>query len=166
MENSARIKTALRNAASLTDVIPDIMLPYAARDKHQTRMPLNDATNESLANAFTSCIDELYAKIEFRELVHQAKAYTLQEILEKISYSRSTIFQWLQYKLDNDIKIDWRSLNKKLADSNDPDFQSMAARPEWRREIFAEYFNRGEEFIFENPTNPYLAKRFSISSLT
>jgi hypothetical protein len=37
MENSARIKTALRNAASLTDVIPDIMLPYAARDKHQTR---------------------------------------------------------------------------------------------------------------------------------
>ncbi|MBF4559219.1 hypothetical protein H7698_24365 [Pseudomonas sp. p50] len=159
MESSARIKTALRNAASLTDAIPNIMLPYAARDKSQPRMPLTDAANEMLADAFTSCIDELYAKIEFRDLVHQAKAYTYEEIIEKISYSRETIFQWLQYQFDNDKKIDFRSLHKKLADSNDPAFQSFAARPEWRKEFFNEFFNRGNEFIFENPQNPYRSQK-------
>lgn len=159
LENSARIKTALRNAASKTDAIPDIMLPYAARDKSQPRMPLNDAANESLADAFTSCIDELYAKIKFRELVHQARAYTQQEILDKISYSRSTIFQWLQHRLDNDLPIDWRSLHKKLVDSTDSAFQEIANRPEWRKEIFDEYLNRSEEFIFANPTDPFRTRK-------
>lgn len=159
LENSARIKTALRNAASLTDAIPDIMLPYAARDKIQPRMPLNDAANESLADALTSCIDGLYAKIEFRELVHQAKAYTRQEILDKISYSRSTIFQWLQFRLDNGFPIDWRSLHKKICDSNDSAFKEIAARPDWRKVIFDEYHNRDDEFIFVNPSDPFSTQK-------
>lgn len=158
MESSARIKTGLRNAASLTDAIPDIMLPYASRDVHKPRMPLTDEANDMLADAFTSCVDELYAKIEFREIVNQAKPYTYEEILEQISYSKSTTFEWLQYHFDNNVKLDWRSLYQKLTDSIDPDFRSMATRPEWRKEIFDAYQSRGEKYIFSNPTNPYLGR--------
>lgn len=159
IDNAARLKTALTNAASLTEAIPDLLLPYVTKSARQTRMPLRDDADEMLENALTSHADVLYDKLDFREKVHQAISYTFDEIYAKITYSRTTIFEWLQYLADNDKRIDWRSLLSKLVSSPDITLQKIALLPDWRRVIHSEYLQRGEEFRFESATNPFSGKR-------
>ncbi len=120
-------------------------------------MPLTNEANEMLAGAFTSHIDELYAKLEFRERVHQAEPYTYQEVLDQITYSRSVIFHWLQYHLDNNLKFNLRDLYRRLENSSDPSFRRIAERPNWQDLIMDEYNNRDDEFIFETPINSNLS---------
>lgn len=158
-ENSARIKTALRNAASLTDAIPDIMLPFASRDNTQARLPLDDDADQMLAESFTLYVDHLYAKIEFQDLVNKSTAYSYDEILEKITYNRATIFEWLQEIFENYKKLDWRALHEKLKASSDLELQSIAALPDWRGVIYSEYSSREEKYIYSNPKNPFKAKK-------
>lgn len=158
-ENSARIKTALRNAASLTDAIPDIMLPFATRDHTQARFPLSDDADQMLAESFTSYVDQLYAKIEFQDSVNNSTAYTYNEILGKITYSRATIFEWLQDIFENGKKLDWRSLHSKLKASSDLELQRISKLSEWRRLIFSEYHSREDRYIYSNPKNPFTRKK-------
>lgn len=152
---AARLKTALKSASSMTDAIPDLLLPFAKRASTQSRLPFSDETENVLANAFTSSIDRLYEILEFRKLVTQAKPYTLTEIISKVTYSKETIFQWLQYKFDSDLKLDWRELHSKLTGASDPELREIASLSNWRALIYSAYQNRSEEFQFDNPENPF-----------
>lgn len=155
VEYAARLKAALKSASTLTEAIPDLLLPFAVRAKTQPRMPFSDDTEQMLANAFTSSIEKLYDKLKFRDLVHEAVAYTYEEIIEQLTVTRKSVFQWLQYLFDNEIKLNWKILHNKLKASTDLELQSIAALPNWRALIFDAYKNRGKDYIFQNPRNPF-----------
>jgi hypothetical protein len=152
---AARLKTALKNASSMTDAIPDLLLPFAKRASTQARLPFSDETENSLANAFTSSIDRLYEILEFRKLVSQATPYTFTEIISKVTYSKETIFQWLQHRFDSGFELNWSALHAKLKLSSNPELREIASLPNWRGVIYSAYKNRSEEFQFENPENPF-----------
>ncbi|MHA6140927.1 hypothetical protein ACX3YC_26465 [Pseudomonas mohnii] len=158
LENSSRLKTAIRNAASLTDTIPDIMLPFASRSITKAREPLSDDADQMLEKAFKSYADELYEKLEFQELVHNSKAYTFEEILAEISGSRTAIYEWLQHVFDNHQVFSWKSLHEKLEASTDTELQRISKLPNWKRVFFTQYENRDEQFRFSNPRNRFQGK--------
>lgn len=155
LEYAARLKAALKSVSSLTEAIPDLLLPFATRAATQARVPFSDETEQMLADAFTSSIDKLYEKIEFRNLVNDAVAYTYEEIIEEMTLTRKSIFQWIQHLLDNEIKLDWRALHLKLSKSTDPELQNIATLSNWRDVILQAYEDRGDEYVFQNPRNPF-----------
>lgn len=159
IESSARIKSALRNAASLTEAIPDIMLPFAQRAQRNAREPLANDADEQLEAALKEHTDKLYAKIAFRGQVHESTPYTFEEIFELISDSRLVIFQWMQHVLDNGQELDWKLAKKRLNNSTDRELRLLTIQPDWRARLLELFHNREQRFIQENPRNPYKGAR-------
>lgn len=161
ISNAGFLKTALNNAASLTEAIPDLLLPYVIKAKNQPRAPLNDETDAALERAFTSHINLLYKKISFREEVHIATAYTYKEVYSSVarSHSRASIFQWMQHCEENNKKIESRTLLSRASQSPDELLRAFASLPDGRKKILAEFNNRGNEFKFLNPVDPFEGRK-------
>lgn len=159
IEHSGALKTALKFAASLTNAIPDLMLPIALRPQNSVREPLADDADEQLEMALKTHIDSLHKKLEFREKVRLATAYTLEEIKDLLTYSRSTIFQWLQHRRENRVQVGMKRLRTWLAASTDPEFRKIASQKDWKQDFLKQYENRGQEFRFQNPPNPFRCNR-------
>lgn len=158
IRNAAVLKSALNNAALLSEVIPDLLLPHV--DKAATlkpRAPLTDDADKALEVAFKKHIDSLYGKIQFRLEVEAASPYTLEEVLSLITpnYSRSNIFQWVaSYRNTKKFPSD-KSLKERLAASSDLDLQKILDLDNWREKFYKVYAERGQEHRFANPKNPF-----------
>lgn len=159
IDHSGHLKTALRNAASLTEAIPDLMLPVALRPQHYVREPLADDADQQLEEAFKAQADNLYSKLEFREKVHKSTAYTFEEIRDLLTYSRPTIFQWVQHARENGLQINMKRLRTWLAASTDSEFRQIASGSDWKIAFFQEYDNRDQKYRFQDPPNPYRCNR-------
>ncbi|ANJ54851.1 hypothetical protein PMA3_06625 [Pseudomonas silesiensis] len=158
ISNAAILKSALNNAALLSEVIPDLLLPYV--DKATTlkpRAPLNDDADEALEAAFKKHIDSLYGKIQFRLEVEAALPYTFEEVHSLIvpNLSRSNIFQWVQFCRNGKKFPSDKSLKERLAASPDLELKKISEMENWRQEFYETYAERGEEHRFANPKNPF-----------
>jgi predicted DNA-binding protein YlxM (UPF0122 family) len=159
IDNSGYLKAALKNAASLTEAIPDLMLPVALRAQYYVREPLTNDADQQLEEAFKAHADNLYSKLEFREKVHKSTAYTFEEIKDLLTYSRQSIFQWVQHAKENGLRIGMKRLRKWLAASTDTKFRQIACDTDWKIAFFQEYDNRDQQFRYQAPPNPYRGNR-------
>ncbi|MFJ2548823.1 hypothetical protein ACIOVF_20450 [Pseudomonas sp. NPDC087612] len=155
--NAGALKTALNNAASLTEAIPDLLLPHVIKANNQPRAPLNDEADEALAKALTRHIDILYTKLAFRIEVHAAEPYTFDEIFNLVSpnYSKSNIFQWVQSFRDAGKPVSDKTLLGRLSASPEIELRKIAAQTNWHQLFYKAYDDREKTYRFSNPLNPF-----------
>ena len=157
-ENAAKLKSAITQISKQTDVIPTISLPAVSTPFKKKTEPLIGQAFEDLAGAFTSHVDALYEKLEFRKRVMEAEPYTFEEVMETYAaeYTRSNIFEWAQHRRDNKQKVTSFNLQFKLKHALDDELQALLDFPNHLEKFNQIYNERPDCYRFEKPKDPFL----------
>lgn len=157
-QNAVKLKGAIAQVSKQTDVIPEISLPAISAPFKKKTEPLIGQAFEDLVGAFTSHIDALYEKLEFRKRVMEAEPYTLEEVMETYAaeYTRSNIFEWAQNRIDNKQKVHSKNVEFKLKHSTDPELLALLDYPDYYLRFKQIYNDRPDCYRFEKPRDPFL----------
>ncbi|MGY2257773.1 hypothetical protein [Pseudomonas sp. SDO55104_S430] len=155
---AATLKSAIAYVAKRSDLIHDLMLPeMSRRTPKKPTEPIVGNTYLQLSDALKAHIDKLYAKLEFRKIVEDAKPYTMEEVLDEYCapYSREYIFLWAQDRVDRKQKLTTRNVTFKLKHSTDPELRALAEDPN-RLARFKDIFNnRPTCYHFAQARDPF-----------
>ncbi|MBV6825703.1 hypothetical protein [Pseudomonas sp. PD9R] len=156
-ENATRISAAINAIAKQTDAIPNIFLPKITKSKWRKTEPFVGQAYEDLVLAFTSHVDKMYEKLEYRKKVLAADPYTMEELRGTYApqYTSSNIFRWAQNLIDNNGKFSSGNLRFKLSQAIDPKLRALVDFPDFIRRFKLVYNDRPECFRFKEPKNPF-----------
>lgn len=157
-----KFKALINSGKDLSEHFPDLNLGVISNSRCKPKEPLTDDTFNELKQALTTHVDALYSKLSFRNLVAAAKAYTMEEIVPTYTqkYNKGTIYEWAQYRIENNIKIQKIELAYKFQQSKDEELISLLDKPSTVADFKALYHRREQCYHFDSPKDPFKGTYF------
>lgn len=153
------LRNMLNKAPEYDESFPTILFPKLPQIKTKPQEALDDSAIHSLEFSLKEQIDNLYEKLEFRKLVHEAKAYDFEEVFEEFSPSgtKKNVYEWYRFALNNNANPSAIRPAGKIKDLRNlhPDFAAILCHEDPKTAFVALYDKESSNFLGETIYNPF-----------
>lgn len=153
------LRTLLNSMLEYDEEFPLILFPKLPKLKSKPNEALEDQAIDSLDTALKHHMNYLHDKLEYRKLVHEAEAYSFDDVMEQCfpSGTKKNIFEWYRFALANNKAPSKIQIAGKLKQVNnlDEEIAALLTSADPKSSFEELYKNESADYLGDKSYNPF-----------